>query len=67
MQAAITLLLVAAYSRASVTDHYGSWSSPPMFCGPDSQLTRGNTDAPLLGNGDIGVNLCGDASHPVAT
>lgn len=37
----------------------GTGLPPPSFCGPKSRLLTGNTDAPLLGNGDIGVNLCG--------
>jgi hypothetical protein len=36
----------------------------PEYCGPGSRLQSGNTDAPLLGNGDLGVNLCGSASKP---
>jgi len=47
------------------SDHVGRWDAPPAYCGPGSnKLSGGNTDAPLLGNGDVGVNLCGGPSAP---
>ena len=44
-------------SRASL--HTGVWSAPPEYCGEGPKLQGGMTDAALLGNGDLGVSLCG--------
>lgn len=38
------------------------WTAPPAYCG-NTALQKGNTDAPLLGNGDIGVVLCGSLAE----
>ena len=51
-----------AVAAAAPFPHVGRWSAPPAYCGTRSN--GGNTDAPLLGNGDLGVNLCGDAAAP---
>eukprot|EP01043_Picozoa_sp_COSAG02_P016967 COSAG02_NODE_759_length_17490_cov_29.152608_1_plen_657_part_10 len=48
-------------SGASPTDHIGRWNAPPKYCGPG---LSGMTDAPLMGNGDLGVNLCGALDRP---
>ena len=58
------LLLCCTFQAvaAAMFPHAGRWSAPPAYCGTRSN--GGNTDAPLLGNGDLGVNLCGDAAAP---
>jgi hypothetical protein len=67
----MTLLFVGAaacwfvFAPASLPGrHIGRWASPPKYCGPGSRLAGGNTDAPLMGNGDLGVNLCGEPGSP---
>eukprot|EP00051_Salpingoeca_urceolata_P007782 m.100454 g.100454 ORF g.100454 m.100454 type:complete len:1120 (-) comp15400_c0_seq2:5-3364(-) len=48
------VLMVAAASATPVDHHVGVWSNPPNHC-----PSRMVTDAPLLGNGDMGAALCG--------
>ena len=67
---AVALLRILADLRAPstrVAEHTGHWSAPPEYCGPQSALLKGNTDAPLLGNGDVGVNLCGSLASTMPT